>query len=68
MKPAPSPAAADAVDLRFAARELEEARAALAAAHELVEPRARREAVKAAIGKLALASRAIDEVISRRTS
>jgi predicted GNAT family N-acyltransferase len=56
----------DDVDLRFAARELAAARAALLVAHAIVERRERTEAIKTSIGRLALASRAIDQVVGRR--
>ncbi len=64
--PPPSLAVTDDRDLRFAARELEAARGALAAAHAIAYRFDRDEAIQVAIAKLALASRAIDEVVERR--
>jgi hypothetical protein len=52
----------DAIDLRIAAEELEAGTAMLAAAQAARDPVAVREAV----AKLALASRAIDLVVDRR--
>ena len=63
----PSIAHADDIDLKLAARELADGRRALESAHALVDPGARRHAIKAALSKLALATRAIDEVIDRRS-
>lgn len=57
----------DDVDLRFAARELADAHKMLMDAYALADRCERAEAIKAAIAKLGLASRQIDEVVDRRT-
>ena len=63
----PSRADLDGQDLRIAARELEAARAALLQAHAMLGAGiGKREAVRVAVSKLALASRMIDEVVMRR--
>lgn len=62
-----SHAGADDAALKFAARELGEAHEMLIAAHAMGDRRERAEAIKAAVGRLALASRQIDEVVERRT-
>ena len=68
-KPAPQTfAAVDDADLRLAARELGAAREMLAAAHRIEERRERTEAIKVAVGRLALAARAIDTVVDRRSA
>ncbi|MEO9187542.1 MAG: hypothetical protein ABI467_28865 [Kofleriaceae bacterium] len=60
-------AGADDVDLRLASRELDAARAMLREAHAIESRWDRCEAIKAAVSKLALASRAIDVVVDRRS-
>lgn len=67
----PSPhtfAGADAADLKLAARELEAGQKLLAAAYAITERRERAAAIAVAIGRLALASRFVDEVVCRRTA
>jgi hypothetical protein len=64
----PSPAQHDATELRLAARELEAATEMLAAAHQVVDTHARREAIATAVAKLELASRTIDMVVDRRST
>lgn len=59
-------AAVDESDLKLAARELEGARETLIAAHAIADRRDRGEAIKTAVGKLALSSRAIMIVVARR--
>lgn len=68
-KGAPAAAVVDDTDLALAVKEIVAARAMLAEAHRIDEgrkSRTRREAVATAVAKLALASRAIDEVVLRR--
>lgn len=61
-----SPAVLDSRDLDLAMRDLVDGREALAAAHQITDHRERREALKVAVGKLALAARWIDDVVDRR--
>jgi hypothetical protein len=61
-----APAGLDDSELRIAVAELAAGRELLRAAHEIAEPRERLEALRVAVGRLALASRAIDEVVDRR--
>jgi hypothetical protein len=62
-----SVAARDDVDLRIALSELAAGREMLADAHAMLDRRDRFEATKVAIARLALAARAIDEVVDRGT-
>lgn len=67
-RPAPwSPAGRDDGELGLAVRELVAAREMLMAAHAISDRRDRSEALKVAIARLALASRAIDDVVDRHT-
>ena len=66
--PRSTAAGLDDGELALAARELAGARQALASAHALVDRRERREAVKSAVGRLALAARAIGTVVDRRSA
>jgi hypothetical protein len=67
-RPAPwTPAGRDDSELGLAARELTAAREMLKAAHTVPDQRERREALKVAVARLALASRAIDDVVDRHT-
>lgn len=59
------PASRDDADLRLAAGELATGRALLAMAHQIVDRRARRDAFVAAVAKLQLAARALEDVIDR---
>lgn len=63
---APNLVEADGGELQVAIREMIAGRAALLAAYEMPDGFARREARKAALGKLALASRIVDDVVARR--
>lgn len=62
-----TPFAIDDVDLRHAAAELDRGRVELAAAYKLAGTHERREAIKAALAKLAWVARTIDELVDRRT-
>ncbi len=66
-KSAPKPADVDRIDLALARTELDAGGAMLAAAHDVVDRRERREAMKAALSKLALANRMLTELINRRS-
>jgi hypothetical protein len=57
----------DDTDLEIATRELAAAREMLGLAHAIEDRRDRQEAFKVATAKLALASRAIDVVVYRRS-
>lgn len=60
-------AGADDADLVFAQRELAVGREQLRQAHVIVGSRERAEATKDALARLSLASRAIADVVQRRT-
>jgi hypothetical protein len=62
----PPAAEIDAVDLNHAITELVGGRAALLEAHRIGPAKERRAAIRAALGKLALASRFCDAVVERR--
>jgi hypothetical protein len=56
----------DDVDLRHAMAELARGREELRLAHEIDDRTARMASIRVALDKLALASRMIDDVVSRR--
>lgn len=61
-----APAVDDDLDLRLAIAELTEARVQLAAAYRIEQPREQRPAVRAALAKIALAGRLLDDLVLRR--
>jgi hypothetical protein len=61
----PTVEARHAVDVRIARSELEGALAMLADGPAIADPRARRENRRAAVAKIALAARALDDVLAR---